>query len=269
MIGGTLGHITLTLNAIELQDHTAISSMVNKYMATIDGSDYTEYFKNVDGEDILVENINRTGYKRTGTVSNDSKPSREEINIAKKWITDVLLPFDKDIQSRLLFYTSSSSYAMKHWVEKKLRFHPSSVDECHGHYYMSNGAFIVAMIESGYRARPKGNHGPNVYFNVNPAGYFYALGVDLVYSAKASMNEKYTFGHISKYNLLPDWCSGRTCSAKATEYLILHTDHNYIEYDIHIPLCFMHASFHMGLNEAKEALILVQDLQSRTSSELS
>ena len=252
-IGGTLRYITPTLNVIELLDHLTVSSMVNKYM--VDGRGYTEYFEDIGGEDILVENISRAGYTNTEPVPNELKPGREEIDIAKKWIKNVLLPFDRDIQSRTLFYTSSSSYGMKHWVENKLQFNPSSAEEYHGHNYMSNGAFIVAMIELGYRARARGNSGPHVYFNVRPAGYFYALGQDFVYSANGGTNEKYTFNYISNYNLLPDRCSGETCSAKATEYLTIHAGNkNSIEYNIHIPFCFKHASFHMGLNNAKKKL---------------
>lgn len=78
-------------------------------------------------------------------------PIREQVDAARTWIREHLRPC-KTIRPR------HTSYGYKHDVERWS-------EENGGRLYVANGAFIVAMLEEGYRADRVRPRCINAFFN--------------------------------------------------------------------------------------------------------
>lgn len=82
-----------------------------------------------------------------GDFSDSGKPPKQQIERAKKWIERFGLPL-KGINFHF------KSYSLKHCVERWWQSeHPGTA------YYVSNGAFIQAALDLGYRVHPVGDKG--------------------------------------------------------------------------------------------------------------
>ena len=84
---------------------------------------------------------------RSASISNqNSLPANDEILICEKWLREYAKPCSKIMECE-------SSYALKHRVEEWAKI------------YVSNGAFIKAAVNLGYRIKVIDN-GPNAYFGI-------------------------------------------------------------------------------------------------------
>ncbi len=81
-----------------------------------------------------------------------SENDEKEIEICKRWISTFISP-------RTTLNNQYSSYGMKHLVEDWAET------------YVSNGAFIAAAIDLGYRYKQGQAKSPNAVFNMSFAGY--------------------------------------------------------------------------------------------------
>lgn len=217
-------------------------------------------FEKIENENISIEKISDEGYGYK--VNDENRPRREDIDLAKEWIQNILIPCDKHreiVENEFVirstqFYTEFSSYNMKHWLEDSLIIN-SPIEWIFPGTYITNGAFIIAMIESGYTARiPKDIFGPNVYFNVYPAGYFYAMGQTHVISDKEKSQEYGSLRDIEVHNF-EGYCSSQYCSSKSTDVFIISLGKdkgkNGLAGDIMIPFCFKHGWFYKGVRDAR------------------
>jgi len=78
--------------------------------------------------------------------ANHKAPSREQVEIAEKWIQENCIP-TKQVRRKY----SSCSYTLKHVCERD------------AHTYISNGAFIQAAVNCGYQYS---GDIPNPYFDI-------------------------------------------------------------------------------------------------------
>lgn len=81
------------------------------------------------------------------------KPSKENIDECRKWI-------GKWIDERKSINKNRGSYKLKQLVEDY------RIEDTHDDY-ISNGAFIQAAVDEGYKIQPFGPNSPNAYFNMS------------------------------------------------------------------------------------------------------
>jgi len=77
----------------------------------------------------------------------NERPKRKEINICFAWLNKVV--------RKKSFNTNISSYGLKHLVEEDRNT------------YVSNGAFIIAAIRSGFKIKQTWIRSPNIYINIS------------------------------------------------------------------------------------------------------
>lgn len=96
------------------------------------------------------ENLGPTGF---GDPTPFSEPEQPQIELCKRWISTFAEP-------RKTLNSKTHSYGMKHIIEDWAGV------------YISNGAFIAAAIDLGYRYKqPQGTKSPNAVFNMSLADY--------------------------------------------------------------------------------------------------
>jgi hypothetical protein len=92
---------------------------------------------------LVVENL---GYDQ----AIDEQPMPESIEMCRKWIKEWI-----DVRKTINKKSGYGSYSLKHFVE-----------EMRGGD-ISNGAFIQAAKDEGYKIEPFGPNSPNAHFNMN------------------------------------------------------------------------------------------------------
>ncbi|MHA1668943.1 MAG: hypothetical protein ACTSV5_00035 [Promethearchaeota archaeon] len=223
-------------------------------------------FEDLENRDITIEEITEEGYGYVATNRNPF-PKREYIAAAKNWIENILIAYephlsyegDKAIIQNKKFYTELTSYTMKHWMEKDLVLNNGFHEWKYPKHYVTNGAFIVAMLELGYKARvPRDEFGPNVHFNVNPYGYYYALGQTHILMNEENAEEHGGLREIKNYNA-EGLCAHYTCSNLPTHYYTLSLGGKQITDgitgEVLIPFCLKHGAYFEGMKKAQVTLL--------------
>ncbi len=77
-----------------------------------------------------------------------TKPTKENVEACRKCIREW-------IDERRTINKNHNSYGLKHFVEEMHEGH------------ISNGAFIQAALDEGYKIKPCGPNSPNAYFNMS------------------------------------------------------------------------------------------------------
>ncbi|MCK5601829.1 hypothetical protein KAR91_08175 [Candidatus Pacearchaeota archaeon] len=78
----------------------------------------------------------------------ERKPTKENVEVCRRCIREW-------IDERRTINKNHNSYGLKHFVEIIYEG------------YISNGAFIQAALDEGYRIIPDGSNSPNAYFNMS------------------------------------------------------------------------------------------------------
>lgn len=207
-------------------------------------------FEPIDTEDISIERY----------LSMDL--DRNAIEIAKEWISKVFKEYEEDydyegdemIITNKNFYTESTCYQIKHWLENTIKLPRWEFSGM----YMTQEEFIVAMVESGYKARYKDEPSTNVYFNVNPRGYYFALGYTHVLSDADNQHEYGRFMKTENHNA-EGFCSQQYCSKLPTHHYDIsfgsRRGSNIDVASIFIPFCLEHGSVFEGMKEAQKELM--------------
>ena len=91
------------------------------------------------------------------------KPKRQQIDFCKEWIELHCVPYQSEKAWNMTVGSYSFKGAVERWLNKKLNAEKRlDVSD-----YVTNGAFIVAALELGYRARARENSRlPDAYFNM-------------------------------------------------------------------------------------------------------
>ena len=99
----------------------------------------------------IIENGFVTSPKRLGYVTDNMPPREDEIEICKEWLRKWAKP-------RKTMNNDRSSYEIKHFIEHT------------DNKYVTNGAFIQAAIEEGYKVE-RIEDSPNAIFNIDVNAY--------------------------------------------------------------------------------------------------
>lgn len=216
-------------------------------------------FGNVVTKIVSRELVSSNGVVRLEKFVKD-RPREEDIEIAKTWIDQVfditrvddldLRPALFDEQKSKPFYIESSSYGMKHWMERDLQTCFPGNWSWKG-TYVDNGTFIVAMLDSGFEARVSDEFGsPNVFFNVNPSGFFNALGQTQVLRGDGSPHMFYPELNVIRVHNADGLCSDATCGKPATHYVSMNVgkpDVADFAGKVMVPFCVRHGGYFEGV----------------------
>jgi len=118
--------------------------------------------RNAPRKILSIEDIDKRGvigpdYPKAGT------PDQRQIYWCKKWLELHVEPYPNKDSWNLRISSNNYKHAVERWLGDKLRAEEGAKEG----NYITNGAFIVAALEMGFKARPACGY-PDAYFNFRP-----------------------------------------------------------------------------------------------------